>query len=316
MSFIPWDPVFKARELAMENEGKPLRRFVHASDLHLVGKRPRCRLDADWLATQRSMLQFLVSTANENHCPLHLGGDIFDHARVSTEVVVMALQELLKVEHGVYITAGNHDLPNLSWDMVAESSLGVLLQVFPHTPCIPGIQDAAPFGRDCPTGAPVAFSHQLVFEDESKRPPMAKGHTAESLLEAFPDARWIFTGDHHDRFHVAIGDRHVVNPGCTLIHNSSMIGERAYCALVDIDAESVEWIEIPDDPSMVSDAHLRTVEARESRVGAFLERVKGTGGVALDFRASLDAAIQQLDPKSKTHKALIRIKDRAQEVER
>lgn len=296
---------------------EPLRRFLHAADLHLVGQRPRCRLDPDWLETQRSMLRFLVDTANAHRVPLHLGGDIFDHARVATEVVNMAIKELKRAEHGVWILAGNHDLPFHQFEKLGESSLGTLLETFPHTPSIPGIQDAAPFGRDCPTGAPVAFTHQLVFEDESKRPPMAKGHTAESLLEeAFPDAKWIFTGDHHDRFHVVHKGRHVVNPGCTIIHNASMLGEKAYCVLVDIDARDVEWIEIPDDESMVSDAHLRTVEARESRVGAFLERVKGAGGVVLDFRANLDAAIQQLDDKSKTYKALIRIKDRAQEVEK
>lgn len=295
---------------------EPLRRFLHAADLHLTGSRPRCRQDPDWLETQRSMLRFLVDTANANQVPLHLCGDIFDHARVATEVVNMAIKELKRAGHGVYVLIGNHDAPFHDPSRIHEASLGTLLETFPHTPSIPGIQDAAPFGRDCPTGAPVAFSHQLVFEDESKRPPMAKGHTAQSLLEAFPDARWIFTGDYHARFHVEIGGRHVVNPGCTIIHNSSMIGEKAFCALVDIDAESVEWIEIPDDASMVSDAHLRTVEARESRVGAFLERVKGAGGVVLDFRANLDAAIQQLDQGSKTYKALIRIKDRAQEVEK
>jgi hypothetical protein len=295
---------------------EPLRRFLHAADLHLTGSRPRCRQDSDWLETQRSMLRFLVDTANAHQVSLHLGGDIFDHARVATEVVNMAIRELKRVEHGIYALIGNHDAPFHDPSRIHEASLGTLLETFPHTPCIPGIQDAAPFGRDCPTGAPVAFTHQLVFEDESKRPPMAKGHTAQSLLEAFPDAKWIFTGDYHARFHVEIGGRHVVNPGCALIHNSSMIGEQAFCALVDIDAESVEWIEIPDDASMVSDVHLRTVEARESRVGAFLERVKGAGGVVLDFRANLDAAIQQLDPKSKTYKALVRIKDRAQEVEK
>lgn len=296
----------------------PLQRFIHAADLHLTGSRPRCRLDPDWTETQRQMLRFLVDTANANKCPLHLGGDIFDHARVATEIVNMAIRELKRAEHGVQIITGNHDAPFHDPSRIHEASLGTLLETFPHTPSIPGIQDSAPFGRDCPTGAPVAFTHQLVFEDESKRPPMAKGHTAQSLLdEAFPDARWIFTGDHHAHWeHVSLDGRHVVNPGCTIIHNASMIGEKAYCALVDLDVESVEWIEIPDDPSMVSDAHLRTVEAKESRVGAFLERVKGAGAVVLDFRANLDAVLQTLDDESKTYKALIRIKDRAQEVEK
>jgi len=295
-----------------------LRRFIHACDLHLTGTTPRCRLDPSWTETQRQMVRFLVAQANKHQCPLHLGGDIFDHARVATEIVAMALQELLEAKYGVHITAGNHDLPGHQWEKVLESSLGILLQVFPHTEPIPGVQDAAPFGRDNPTGAPVAFTHQLVFESEDKRPPMAKGHTAQSLLDqAFPDAKWVFTGDHHDRWHYVSRDgRHVVNPGSTITHNAGKLGDKAFCALVDIDAETVEWIEIPDDPAMVSDAHLRTVEARESRVAAFLEKVGDAGAVVLDFKANLEAVIQTLDPESKTYKALIRIKEKAQEVEK
>lgn len=296
----------------------PLRRFVHAADLHMVGQIPRCRLDPDWLQTQRTMLRFLVDTANAYGVPLHLGGDIFDKPRVATEVVVMAVQELSKALHGVFLLQGNHDQLQANADTIDQTSLGILLQVFPHTEPIPGVQDAAPFGRDNPTGAPVAFTHQLVFESEDKRPPMAKGRTAQSLLdEVFPDAKWVFTGDHHDKWHYVSRDgRHVVNPGSTITHNAGKLGDKAYCALVDIDAETVEWIEIPDDPAMVSDAHLRTVEARESRVAAFLEKVGDAGAVVLDFKANLEAVIQTLDPESKTYKALIRIKEKAQEVEK
>lgn len=295
----------------------PLRRFLLASDTHFSGTRPVSRRDPDWIGAQEKTLQFLVDTANAHQAPLALTGDVLDHARVATVVVNMVLRCFREVLHGVYLIPGNHELLNHRWEDVEQASIGIILKSYPLIPQIDGVQDAAPFGKDRDTGAPVVFTHQLVFRDEKSKPGKAVGHTAQSLLDSLPSAKWIFTGDYHDSYwHTSPDGRHVVNPGCTMVHNAAKIGDVCRCALVDIDAESVEWIEIPDDPSMVSDAHLRTVEARESRVGAFLERVKGAGGVVLDFRANLDAVIQQLDPKSKTYKALVRIKDRAQEVEK
>ena len=286
---------------------RPLTRFVHAADLHISGTVPRCRLDADWNHTQLAMVAFLVSTANENKCPLVLCGDIFDKPRVATECVVFTIQELRKAEHGVYLLAGNHDLLQANVATLHQTSLGVLLEIFPHISQIDGVQDAQPFGLDKSTGAPVAFSHQLVFKDEKARPPMAKGLTAAELLDQFPGAKWIFTGDMHDRFHVTIGDRHVVNPGSTITHNASKIGDKGYCALVDIVAESVQWIEIPDDPAMVSDGHLRKEEVRESRIAAFLDMVKGATATVLDFRANLEARRQEKTVPEPVNKAVGRI---------
>lgn len=289
-----------------------LRRFLHTADLHLVGVAPRCRKDANWLETQRQMLQFLVSTANGAKVPLVLCGDIFDKPRVATEVVNMAIRELKASEHGVYILAGNHDCPGHAYSLIHEASLGTLLETFPQIPQIDGIQDAQPFGLDNPTGAKVAFTHQLVFRDERSRPPMAKGLTASELLDQFPDADWILTGDHHSAWHHEEQGRHVVNPGCTIIHNSGMIGETAKCALVDIDAGTVDWIEIPDDPANLSDSHLRTEEERVSRVTAFLEKVQGQGSAKiLDFKGNLELKMQQLDPKSPVHKAIVQIQGKA-----
>ena len=285
-----------------------LRRFVLAADTHLVGQRLRCRLDPDWMETQRKSLEFLVDTANEHHVELVLNGDIFDHAKVATPVVNMAIRELKKARNGVYLMIGNHDAPDHVPGRIAEASLGTLLEIFPHIPQIDGVQDAAPFGLDKSTGAPVAFTHQLVFRDEKSRPPMAKGRTAAELLDQFPGAKWIFTGDHHDHWHhVSPDGRHVVNPGSTITHNASKIGDKGYCALVDIEAESVQWIEIPDDPAMVSDGHLRKEEARESRIEAFLNMVKGASATVLDFKANLEARRQEKTVPEPVNKALGRI---------
>lgn len=294
---------------------KHLRRFMLSADWHLTGKRPRCRLDESWLDRQCEMVRFLVDTAILHRVDLVCTGDLFDHHKVATEVVNMVLRELKRLhEHGLqfYVIPGNHCLEGHRADSIPRGSIGTLLETFPLIPQFDGIQDAQPFGLDNPTGAPVAFSHQLVFRDEKSRPPMAKGLTASELLDQFPGAKWIFTGDYHHCYHVEHNGRHVVNPGCTIIHAADMIGNRAQCALVDIDAETVEWVEIPDDPANLSDSHLRTEEERVSRVTAFLEKVQGQGEAKiLDFKGNLDLKAQQLEPKSPVQQALTRIREKA-----
>lgn len=307
-----------------EMEPMQLRRFLHTADWHIVGTSPRCRKDPSWLETQRQMIQFLVATANAHKVPLVACGDIFDKPRVATEVVNMTIRELKEAKFGVFLLPGNHDLPFHDASLIHASSLGTLLETFPQIPQIDGIQDAQPFGRDNPTGARITFTHQLVFRDEKSRPPMAKGLTASELLEQFPDAEWIFTGDHHSAWHYIERDvdasdagvrslhRHVVNPGCTIIHAADMIGQAAKCALVDIDAGSVEWIEIPDDPANLSDGHLRMEEERVSRIESFLEKVQGQGeATILDFKANLETKMQELGPTSPVHKALVAIQAKA-----
>ena len=292
-----------------------LTRFLLASDTHFAGTRPVSRLDADWIGSQERTLMFIVDTANLCGSPLVLTGDVLDHARVSTEVVNMVLRCLLKVQFGVYLIPGNHELLDHRWEDVEKASIGIILKSHPLIPQIDGVQDAAPFGKDNSTGAPVVFTHQLVFRDDASKPGKAHGHTAQSLLDSLPNARWIFTGDYHDSYWYTSSDgRHVVNPGCTMVHNVNKIGDTCRCALVDIVAESVEWIEIPDDPSMVSDFHIAHAKARELRLGtlgAFFEAVKGSTAKILDFAVGLATKMQELEPQSPVYKALVRIKDKA-----
>ena len=308
----------------------PLRSFILSADLHVIGARPVARKDEDWLDTQRKALRFLCDQAASRRVPLVLVGDIFDKPKVATECVVMVIQEFQRLrEQGqeVYLIAGNHDLPGHRADGIAESSVGILLEIFPSIPQIDGIQDAQHFGQDKDTGAEVVFTHQLVFKDEKSRPSMAKGKTAADLLAENPAAKWIFTGDHHEAWHhhetdlypatmEVISSRHVVNPGNMIAHNASMIETEAVCAFVDLDSEVVEWIPIPDDPEMLSREHLEAVEQRESRVAAFLERVGDAEGVCLTFADRLEARMQGTDIPETVHQAYLEVRGKATKEEK
>ena len=292
-----------------------LSRFILSADWHLVQNQPVARQDPDWLETQRQALRFLVSTAIEFACPLVAVGDIFDHSKVGTAVVNMAIEELNALRsqgQEFYLISGNHDQEAHLASNIPKCSVGTLLNIFPKIPIIPGVQSANHFGEDVDDGSPVLFTHQLVFRDEASKPPMAKGLTASELLEKFPKAQWIFTGDYHDTFDYEESGRHVVNPGCMIPHTAGDIGHNGKCALIALDSDNpVTWITIPDDPDMLTRDHLDTKAAKEDRLAGFMERVKGAGSTSLTFKDKLEARMGLQDITDNQTTAFLAVKAQA-----
>lgn len=299
-----------------------LRKFILSADWHCVQTRPAARLDPSWLESQRQAIQFLVSQAIKHSCPLVAVGDLFDHPKVGTEVVNMVIEELNTLRsqgQEFYMIAGNHDLEGNLVTNAPKCSVGTLLSIFPRIPNIPGVQSAPHFGEDIDPDASVVFSHQLVFKDESSRPPMVKGRTAQELLDSLPSAQWVFVGDlHHSWVYKAPDGRHVVSPGNMIAHNASMIEVEAKCALIDLDTpgSEVTWIEIPDDPAMLTRDHLDAKAAKIDRLAGFMERVKEAGGHTLTFKDKLEARMGLKDITEPQSRAFRTVKARATEVEK
>lgn len=282
-----------------------MKRFLLTADWHLRGERPRCRMDADWLASQRADIRWVVDTANAQKVPLVIVGDIFHLPRVATEVVNMLIAELARCGQTL-ILAGNHDLPYHSYSHVEKCSFGTLRQmpaILEMGQGFHGFGDGmvgGPFGLDEPADAPIRFIHRLIFPDEKSRPMGVEcGQTAQELLEEFPSQKWIFTGDYHHAFHYENGGRHVVNPGCLNIQAADMIGYSPRVALVDIEKESVEWLNLPAVETLTTDQYLVKAAEKEERMEAFLDAVSTGGAVSLSFADNLEAKIAQAqaDPK-------------------
>ena len=259
------------------------------------------RLDESWKDAQAAMLWEIANHANRLNVPLVVVGDLFDHARVATEILNMVISIFKAVDNGVWILAGNHCLgQGHSYDNVGETSVGVMLQYF-HDAENLATCNANHFGRDARGGAlhPVRLTHQLIFPDKASKPPTDKGLTADELLDTYQEADWIICGDGHYGFHFSRGStggtRHVVNLGLTIRHKASELAYTPSVWLIDTDASLVERIPLTDDPSMITRGHLEVVEERESRVAKFLEVVKGGEGVTLSFMDNLEAKLGALE---------------------
>ena len=272
-------------------------KFIFTADWHLRGDEPRCRLDENWVETQRKAVRFVVEQANLRSLPIFIGGDIFHTPRVCTEVLNMVIVELKKCKEGVYILAGNHDLPYHNYDLLHTSSIGVLAECFAELNKVitNGDINARPFGLDDGDNwAKLAISHQLVFPNEKSRPMGCKelGRIPEEVLEQFPHADFVCVGDyHHKFFYVSDSWRCVLNPGCLIRQVADMKDYQCSIAVVDTEARTVEWIPVPDDYALVTDEYLREEDAKQDSISAFVEAIRGGKAVNLDFRANLDARL-------------------------
>ena len=269
-------------------------KFIFTADWHLRGDKPRCRLDENWIETQRQAIRFVVEQANARNIPIYIGGDVFHTPRVSTEVLSMTISELERNHCGVRVLAGNHDLPYHNYDLLHTSSVGILTQFFSEFEYTLGI-NANPFGLD-DSNRPekVAISHQLVFPNEKARPMGCKelGRIPEEVLEQFTHADFVCVGDyHHKFFYVSDSGRCVLNPGCLIRQVADMKDYTCSIAVVDTDSRTVEWIDVPDQYELVTDEYLREEENKEESISAFVEAIRGGKAVNLDFRANLDTRL-------------------------
>jgi len=275
---------------------------VISADWHLRADRPRCRLDEDWEASQERIVIAIVAIAKKYNVPLVVVGDLFDSPTVPHRIVSMLLKHADDVDEGVYILPGQHDLPYHQWKNVDSSAFGNLWALtgspWQHAT---GIRDVGALGGrelwgDPPLTTPdeIIFLHTLVFPSAKDLPPNVEARTAGELLAEYPKAKWIFTGDYHRAFHYEKNGRHVVNPGCISRQAADFKDYHPQVWAVDTDAGSVEAVELPDTSAdVVTDEYLRREEEREERITAFVETVKKSEGLTLDFLANVESMLER-----------------------
>ena len=279
-------------------------RFIASSDKHLQLNIPRCRIDDDWLQTQKNLLQFIANEANKRKCPVYDFGDIFDTAKVPSIIISMFLEFAFSVNAGIRILAGNHSLLYHSMDNIDESSFGIIdkivkskdkrIQYFDDIGMYSHFSEELK-GKD----TSLLFIHRLVFENKKSLPPNVQACTAQDLLDEYPTMKWIFVGDQHHSFHYEKKGRHVINPGCMYRGASDFKNYQPIVYFIDTDKEIIEEIELPDNGKMVDDSYIIEEKERTDRLDSFVERLKKDGNIELDFLSNIENALNKNKKMSK-----------------
>lgn len=298
-------------------------KWIITADWHVRGDRPRCRTDVDWIAFQRSCIREVFDLALSQGAEVRVVGDIFHTPRIATEALCVLVEEFTRFHRAggtARILAGNHCLPYHSYDLVSQCSFGVLRGLVPELESSDRV-DAAPFGRDNPTGAEFAFTHRLVFPDKGSIPPGCEAMVAREVLDQFP-SRFVFTGDYHHAFLAEAQDdwkghrRFLLNPGCLNRQTVDMADYHPRVAIFDTDAPSelaVQWVDLRTDldPTFVTREHIEMAEERDARIEAFVQRIASSKGITLSFMDNLEARLLACAQgvQSITHEVIQRAKD-------
>ena len=277
-------------------------KILLTADWHIRGDRPRCRIDEDWIESQRQDIQAVVDIARrEKVDEAWVLGDLFHQPRAATEAVNMVLVGLkdLRDVCPVYILPGNHDLPYHDYGNLEQSSLGIVLKSFPElrTRQEPSglILAAAPFGLDpVDPHADVWATHQLTFENAETRPPMAGGKIAQDLLDEAPGVQVVVTGDYHRGYvYTGADGRRVITPGCLNIQAADMDNYRPRVYIWDTATDHVTPHYLPLNSAAVVTDYLAAEKERDERMDKCLEVATAAASVALSFTDNLKAAAEE-----------------------
>lgn len=274
-------------------------KLIITADWHLRATRPRCRIDEDWYATQRNAVKQVKNIALEKKCSVAIVGDIFNSNADTSFQCIQIIQDFAKElkdnNLSLYILAGNHDLPYHSSENIEKSAVGILFNsdnIFP-------IQDLDKTGKEISAGnfdeevknVKYVFRHILCFPDLKSLPPNVNAITAKELLVETPKAEWVFTGDYHHNFHYAKNGKNVVNPGCLIRQASDMKDYQCGVYFVDTEKDVAQFIPIIDKEQFVDDSYILKQEEREQRIESFVDKLKDTKNISLDFIDNVQKAI-------------------------
>lgn len=276
-------------------------RMIITADWHIRNTKPRCRIDEDWIKTQQKALNQIAEICENKNAPLMVVGDIFNSNSDTSFECINMVQKLADYIGGIYILAGNHDLPYHSSENIDKSAIGVLLQ----SENVFKIEDysdefSAPNFDEERNSMLYMFIHTLTIPSKDK-PEFIECETPESLLEKYPTAKWIFTGDYHKNFVYKKDGRYVINPGCLIRQVSDMKDYQCGVYFVDTEKEIIEFIPIIDNEELVNDEYIIRENEREGRIESFVNKLKDVESVSLDFIDNVEKAllVNKIDEKLK-----------------
>ena len=277
-------------------------KILLTADWHIRGDRPRCRIDEDWIESQRQDIQAVVDIARrEKVDEAWVLGDLFHQPRAATEAVNMVLVGLkdLRDVCPVYILPGNHDLPYHDYGNLEQSSLGIVLKSFPELQTREDPSGltlaAAPFGLDpVDPHADVWATHQLTFENDETKPPMAGGKIAQDLLDEAPGVHEVVTGDYHRGYvYTGADGRRVITPGCLNIQAADMDDYKPRVYIWDTATAQVTPHYLPLNSADVVTDYLAAEKERDERMDKCLEVATAAASVTLSFTDNLKAAAEE-----------------------
>lgn len=260
------------------------------ADLHLRGTVPSCvnETPTKWMEIQKQALNKVVFIAVENGVEgVYVGGDIF-HSETSCtfECINMFIDFVLDLKNAgipVFVLFGNHDLYGHSSEYISKSAVGIL-QNHPYIHKMTSEESyihGCDFDKDNYDGHSYIFKHVLCIPKEQKA-DFIECETPETLLGKFPKARYIFTGDYHQKFAYQNNGRFVINSGCLTKQASDFKDYETGVFVVDTNINDIKWCPVNIPQKFVENGNKKADKTIEDFANGIKKET-----VTLDFVSTL-----------------------------
>ena len=275
----------------LSNIKKPT--FILCSDIHLREDQPVCRTDDFW-NTLWNKIRFISDLQKKFDCPVLHGGDLFHQWKPSPLLLTFASRYLPKKFFSI---AGQHDLPNHSFELMEKSGINTLattnvLTLLPrvhygfkpedfHYEKDAGIEDWVGV-KD----RKILVWHKMAYQTPPY--PGATGGNAKQLLQKYSSYDLLLTGDNHQSFVEEYEGRILVNPGSLTRQTAAQIDHKPRVYLYYAETNTVEPIYLPIE-DVISREHIEVREERDSRLEAFIEHLNEDWDTTLSFEDNLKA---------------------------
>jgi len=268
-----------------------MTKYLCTGDIHIVNANTRYRIDN---LSQASLgkINWLVETATKYQATLVIAGDLFDTYNIGWGVYNQVADILLKSHFTPLVVAGQHDIRNHA-KTIEESPLQALetagaIKMLQPDPV--GVITGIGWGVECDATkmrSEVLVIHKCCTEGEP--PPFMPGAvSAKTLLNMYPNHKYIVVGDYHVPHLTHHKDRWVLNCGTVLRKNKDQYNFKPTCYLLDTEKDKVVTMSIPIAPAdKVFD---KGVLEKEEEIGitldtSTLEGLMTSSDTPLDFES-------------------------------
>jgi len=272
---------------------------ILTSDWHLRESTPQCRTDNFWKA-QEKKVDFILALSRKHNAPIFIAGDIGHISKWSCKLLEWAINKFKDIK--IFVIAGQHDLPQHQLSQWPQSGIGVLHAAgaveFIQTPKIINNKFMIyPFSYNEEIITPeknesdlpkIAMVHQMIVESKDLFPNQSalRGH---QLLKKFPQFSIILSGDNHNSFIINTSDNILCNPGSFMRSTTAQIDHKPRVYLWYAQDNIVEPVYLPIEQGVISREHIEVTEQRNTRMDAYMERMKNDIEIELSFEKNLES---------------------------
>jgi predicted phosphodiesterase len=276
-------------------------KLLITGDRHLREDTPTCRLDDYWVAQERKV-QFINRIYLAYDYPLVCldAGDLLNKWRVSPYLETWLIRNLQKP---LYTILGTELHTGSSMEVALERSSTAVLEaagiihvrwndhpieigdVIVYNSMMNGAIPKKPIDKN---RFNILLCHTLIWEGEVPYPGAEKeGSPANRFLRTH-DFDLIVSGHNHQTICIEKDGRWLINPGSMMRMTASQVNHKPCVFIFDTETRKVEQIFLPIEEGVVSREHISMGEERDSRVSAFVTKLRDDVEFSLSFRKNLE----------------------------